>query len=165
MLGGILVAGCSVLGPGRVPRTAQLDGRHLTIPVVVRNDNMQDVTVYVLHGGLRTRIGTATAAATSALSFPAHFAGPSGMIRLSGVPTIGGRSGFRRSVLSEPIAVYVGERVVWSLEPDLARSTIAVYDNYVPTDTAQSPARSDSLGGNASLGRRGAARTFGASRL
>lgn len=108
------------------------------IPVEIRNDNMQAVNIYILHGGLRTRIGVADAAQASSFFFPASYSDGAGRVQLIAVPLIGGRFGWRKSIQSDPIVVHAGERVIFSLEPDLARSTIAVYsmDILTPADSA-----------------------------
>ena len=112
--------------------------RGAVIPVEVRNDNMQAVSVYIMHGGLRTRIGIADAAQGSSFFFPASYSDGAARVQLLAVPLIGGRFGWRRSIQSEPIVVHAGERVIFSLDSDLARSTIAVYamDVLMPKDSA-----------------------------
>jgi hypothetical protein len=115
------------------PEDAAMVG--VVIPVQVQNDNMQDVNIFVLHGGMRTRIGVAGAAQATAFTFPAHYSAGATMVQLAAVPLIGGRFGWRKSVLSEPVVVHGGERLVFTLESDLSRSTIAVY----PLQPAVSP--------------------------
>lgn len=116
------------------------------IPVAVQNDNMQDLTIFVLHDGARTRIGVAGAAQSTNFIFPTQYAANAGTVRLAAVPLIGGRFGWRKSIVSEAISVHYGERVVFSLEPDLARSTIAVYAMTIeePPDSARLPAADSS---------------------
>lgn len=128
----------AVPGSGAGEPSASLAAR-LPIPLDVRNDNMQDVTIYVVHGGIKTRLGYATAASLNSFAFPASFSEGAVAVRFLAVPVIGGRAGFRRSVLSEPISVRLGERVAWTLEPDLARSIITVYASTMapPADSTQ----------------------------
>ena len=120
---------CSKLRPAAYPSAAEdaLELHGAVIPVQIQNDNMQDLNIYVLHGGLKTKIGIAGAAQTSAFTFPAHYSAGATTVRLAAVPLIGGRFGWRKSILSDPVVVHGGQRVVFSLESDLARSTIAVY--------------------------------------
>lgn len=116
------------------------------IPVEVQNDNMQDVNVYVLHGGLKSRVGVAGAASATTFTFPARYSAGAVTVQLMAVPLIGGRFGFRRSILSDPITVHAGQRILFNLESDLARSTIGVYalDVLQPVDTTQGRATTDS---------------------
>lgn len=132
-------ASCSWLRPLAVESDATGAPMHgAVIPVEIRNDNMQAVNIYILHGGLRTRIGIADAAQASSFFFPASYTEGAARVQLVAVPLIGGRFGWRKSIQSEPIVVHAGERVIFSLESDLARSTIAVYtmDTVAPADTA-----------------------------
>lgn len=141
-VGGALGA-CSYMRSG----TAQSAGEDpfefhgAIIPVEVQNDNMQDLNIFVLHGGSRTRIGIAGAAQKTNFNFPAHYSAGAATVRLAAVPLIGGRFGWRKSILSEAINVHGGERVVFSLESDLARSTIAIYAMVIrdPADTVPPP--------------------------
>lgn len=132
-------AACGRLRPvGAGSEAAGAPMRGAVIPVEIRNDNMQAVNIYILHGGLRTRIGVADAAQASSFFFPASYSESAGRVQLVAVPLIGGRFGWRKSIQSDPIVVHAGERVIFSLEPDLARSTIAVYsmDILTPADSA-----------------------------
>lgn len=132
-------AACSRLRPLAVESDASGAPIHgAVIPVEIRNDNMQAVNIYILHGGLRTRIGIADAAQASSFFFPASYSEGASRVQLVAVPLIGGRFGWRKSIQSDPIVVHVGERVIFSLESDLSRSTIAVYamDTMTPGDSA-----------------------------
>lgn len=160
-LAAALVAGaasCSRLRPLAVESDATGAPIHgAVIPVEIRNDNMQAVNIYILHGGLRTRIGIADAAQASSFFFPASYSEGASRVQLVAVPLIGGRFGWRKSIQSEPIVVHVGERVIFSLESDLARSTIAVYtmDTVAPGDSTSRdsvppPMRSGATAGSGS---------------
>lgn len=119
------------------------------IPLEVQNDNMQDVNVYVLHGGLRSRIGIAGAASATTFAFPARYSAGATTVQLMAVPLIGGRFGFRHSILSDPITVHAGQKILFNLESDLSRSTIGVYalDVLQPADSAAPATRADSSSG------------------
>ena len=133
-------AACSRLRPLAMESDATGAPIHgAVIPVEIRNDNMQAVSIYLLHGGLRTRIGIADAAQASSFFFPASYSEGAARVQLVAVPLIGGRFGWRKSIQSEPIVVHMGERVVFSLEPDLGRSTIAVYAMEVLTPADSAP--------------------------
>lgn len=147
-------AACGHLRTGGAgPDVAGAPMHGAVIPVEIRNDNMQAVNIYILHGGLRTRIGVADAAQASSFFFPASYSEGAGRVQLVAVPLIGGRFGWRKSIQSEPIVVHAGERVIFSLEPDLARSTIAVYSmdiltpaDSAPRDSVPPPPRSSTIG-------------------
>ena len=119
------------------------------IPVEVQNDNMQDVNVYVLHGGLRSRVGVAGAASATTFTFPARYSAGAVTVQLLAVPLIGGRFGFRHSIVSDPVTVHAGQRILFNLESDLSRSTIGVYalDVLQPGDSTQGRATTDSSTG------------------
>ena len=124
----------------------------LTIRVDVQNDNMQDVNVYVLHGGLRSRVGVAGAASASSFTFPAYYAARATMVQIAAVPLIGGRFGWRKSIISDPVAVQFGQRIQFSLESDLSRSTIAVYAIAdTSSDSTRTKTPSDSNAGKTPL--------------
>lgn len=114
------------------------------IPVEIQNDNMQDLSIFVLHNGTKTKIGIAGAAQATTFTFPARLSQGAATVQLAAVPLIGGRFGWRKSIVSEAISVHQGERVVFNLESDLARSTIAVYAMMItePADTVRPPADS-----------------------
>ena len=139
--------GCSTLRPAASAppesEAGQGEWHGAVIPVAIQNDNMQDLNIYVLHGGMRTRIGIAGAAQATAFTFPAHYSSGATTIRIAAVPLIGGRFGWRKSIISDAVVVHAGQRIVFSLESDLARSTIAVYAMNV-VDPADSTAGRDS---------------------
>lgn len=122
------------------------EGVGAVIPVQVQNDNMQDVNVYVVHGGLRSRVGIAGAASATTFVFPARYSAGAVTVQLLAVPLIGGRFGFRHSILSDPITVHAGQRILFNLESDLSRSTIGVYalDVLQPADSTQGRTTTDS---------------------
>lgn len=156
-------AGCGTLrsaASARPPESEEAQGEWhgAVIPVAIQNDNMQDLNIYVLHGGMRTRIGVAGAAQASTFTFPAHYSAGATTVRIAAVPLIGGRFGWRKSITSDAVVVHAGQRIVFSLESDLARSTIAVYamEAVDPADSAKAPRDSSTAGaaGEASPHRR-----------
>ena len=114
------------------------------IPVQIQNDNMQDLSIFLVHNGTKTKIGIVGAAQATTVTFPARFSDGAATVRIAAVPLIGGRFGWRKSIVSEAISVHRGERVVFNLESDLARSTIAVFAMEIsqPADTLRAPADS-----------------------
>lgn len=92
------------------------------VSLEVQNNHWLDVVLYVVHDGQRTRLGTATAARTTTFRLPSKLLGQLGEIRLIADPV-----GERGVLSSEAVVVKPGTRVVWTLESDLTRSSLAVY--------------------------------------
>jgi hypothetical protein len=92
------------------------------IALVVENHHWSDVIVSLLHDGVVERIGLATAAKTSTFIIPSRRVGPSGLVRLRahavGAPDDHTTDGF---------LVRPGQEIEWTLESDLARSSVAVH--------------------------------------
>jgi len=88
----------------------------------VENNHWLDVTVYVLHDGERTRLGLVTASSTQSFTLLARLVGQSHELALLG-EAVGSRDAARTEVLS----VRPGQRIEWTLESDLRRSSIGVY--------------------------------------
>ena len=86
----------------------------------VENHNWLDITLYVEHDGMRERVGLATAATTSTLVLPGRLVGQGGILQLVADPV-----GARGSLVSEPVSVGPLRRVVWTIESDLRRSSVA----------------------------------------
>lgn len=113
----LLVAGCG----GKQKETS----RPLpTGPTSLRieNQNWLDVNIYVVHDGQRSRLGAATAARTTELAIPPALLGQLGAIRLIADPV-----GSSKAITSPTVVVKAGTRLVWTLAPDLSRSSLAVY--------------------------------------
>jgi len=91
------------------------------ITVRVVNHAWLDVTVYLLQGNHRDRIGVATASTTSTFQISLRQLSAGGEYRLYGDPV-----GSRQTVRSEPLRAQDGDVVTWTLEDDLARSSIDV---------------------------------------
>ena len=92
------------------------------VQVVVRNHHWHDVRIFAVHGGQRHRIGTVTAALPGRLRLPSRLLGSQRTVQLLAV-AIGGRT----RVLTEVLRVSPGQRIVWTLESDLDRSSAAVW--------------------------------------
>lgn len=93
-----------------------------TIKVV--NQNLQDMVVYILHDGRRDRLGNATAATTTNFEFRLRRLGAGREFALQ-VDPIGGR----QPVRTETYLARDGALVTWTLETDLRRSTVTVFDD------------------------------------
>lgn len=90
--------------------------------LVVENHNWLDVTIYVVHDGQRSRLGSATAAKTTNFTIRPSELGQMGAIQLIGDPV-----GSSEGIASPRVVVKPGNRLVWTLQTDLSRSSLAVY--------------------------------------
>ena len=112
------LAGC-LKPPPAMPSDPISTGR---VILTVNNNYRADVTVYVLSDGQPTRVGLATSATTATFDISSRLLGQGRQVRLRADP-IGGRTVYT----SELIRVGPGQRIEWTLETDLSRSSIAVY--------------------------------------
>jgi len=92
------------------------------IALVVENHHWSDVIVYLLHDGVSDRIGLATAVKTSIFIIPSRRLGTAALIRLRGHPV-----GAPDDHTTEAFVVQPGQEIEWTLESDLARSSVAVH--------------------------------------
>jgi hypothetical protein len=92
------------------------------IALVVENHHWSDVVVSVLHDGVVERIGLATAVKTSTFIIPSRRLGTSGLIRLRGHPV-----GAPDDHTTDAFVVRPGQEIEWTLESDLAHSSVAVH--------------------------------------
>ena len=88
----------------------------------MNNNYRADITVYVIADGQPTRVGLATSSTTATFDIPGRLLGQGRQVRLRADPI-----GARTTYTSELIRVGPGQRIEWSLETDLNRSSIAVY--------------------------------------
>jgi hypothetical protein len=91
------------------------------VALTVRNHHWADVRVYAIHGGVRERLGLVPAASSRRFELPSRILSAGASIRLEASP-VGGAHGFT----SENILVRPGQVVTWTLETELARSTVMV---------------------------------------
>jgi hypothetical protein len=92
------------------------------ISLVVENHHWNDVVVSVVHDGVTERVGLATATKTSTFFFPSRRLGTSGLIQLKGHAV-----GAPDDHTTDPFLIQPGQEVQWTLESDLAHSSVAVY--------------------------------------
>jgi hypothetical protein len=92
------------------------------IVLVVENHHWTDVVVSVLHDGVVERIGLVTAVKTSTLTIPSRRLGPSGVIQLR-AHAVGGPDDHT----SDSFPIRPGQEITWTLESDLAGSSVAVH--------------------------------------
>jgi len=106
----------------KAAREAALDVPEAEIALRVTNHNFLDVTVYALHNGQRTRVGTVTGSSAQVFYLPARLLGLGREIQLLGDPI--GSTDF---ALTETLIVQPGQYIEWTLETDLRRSSVGVY--------------------------------------
>jgi hypothetical protein len=92
------------------------------VALVVENHHWNDVVVSVLHDGVVERIGLAIAVKTTTFIIPSRRLGAAGLIRLRGHPV-----GAPDDHTTDAFIVQPGQEIQWTLESDLARSSVAVH--------------------------------------
>jgi hypothetical protein len=92
------------------------------IALVIDNHHWNDVVISVLHDGVADRIGLATAVKISTFTIPSRRLGTSGIIRLRAHAV-----GAPDDHTTDAIPVQPGQQIDWTLESDLARSSVAVH--------------------------------------
>lgn len=103
----LVVAGCRSTGGARAPA-----GQRSEAFVRVENRSMLDMTIYVLRGGERRRLGLVNALSTQVLPIPSVLIDGSGVLRFLADP-IGGN----RTPVSEEIFVRDGDVVQLIIPP------------------------------------------------
>jgi hypothetical protein len=88
----------------------------------VENRHWLDVDLYAIQSGHRMRLGSITATSTKDFAFP-----PSVTRQLAPIQLLAAPVGSPRSLVTESIVVKPGTRVDWTLESNLATSTLSVY--------------------------------------
>ena len=114
-----VLAGCShTHSAGADTAPAPDEGWTLT----VINHHWLDVSVYVISDGGRSHIALVAATQTESFELPARMITGGRLIIVEANPI-----GANRTVRTERLAVQGGQRVEWTLETGLERSTVAVY--------------------------------------
>jgi hypothetical protein len=90
--------------------------------IVVINHHWLDVTVYLVHDGQRTRVGTVTATTTQQFDLSARLLGATRRVSL-----IGEAVGSKEAVRTETLTLQPGQYIEWTLENALQRSSVALY--------------------------------------
>lgn len=114
----LLLASCAT---GR-PRAPAASTRIEPSSLIIRNNHWSDVTIWVMTGGQRNRLGTVTAARSARFTFPRYTLNYSGEVRL-----IANALADARPLVTETIVLRPGSVVEWTLESSLQRSSLAVY--------------------------------------
>jgi hypothetical protein len=125
----VFVAGCFIFGRGKAASQAPVNGPEGEIALNVVNHNYLDVVIYVLHHGVRTRVGSVTGSTSTVFLLPARLLGQGREIQLRGY-AIGKKDtalGGEEYASTEILIVQQGQYIEWTLETDLRRSSVAVY--------------------------------------
>ena len=101
-----MIASVGVLACGPAARQADSGAARAETAVQVRNNNFFDVTVYLLDGGARVRLGTVTGLSSRTLMVAPHLVRGPRELRFLIDPIGGGRSW-----TSEPILITPGDIV------------------------------------------------------
>src|SRR6266511_331181 len=84
------------------------------IALRVSNHNFLDVTIYVVHDGQRTRVGTVTGSSSQVFFLPFRLLGQGREIQLLGDPI-----GSTQLARTERLVVQPGQYIDWTLETEL----------------------------------------------
>jgi hypothetical protein len=114
----LLVAGAAACASHR---PAPVDPRG-EFALSVINHHWLDVTIYVVHNGERTRVGTVTASSSERFLLAGRLLGATREVYL-----IGDVVGSPEVVRTEILLVQPGQYIEWTLENPLRRSSVAVY--------------------------------------
>lgn len=123
----LVLGGCLT----RKPEGTSLSPVALTysVPLTIESRFREDVTVFVLHDGIASRLTRAGSASTTKFVIPKHLIGSLGEISLLLEP-VGSRSGMADRVQSPRVRVLPGQSLLWTLESNLSRSFLEI----VPSD-------------------------------
>lgn len=115
----LLVTGCmwhrpAAEGGGPVAMT-------YSVPVTVESRFREDLTLFVLHDGMASRMTRVGSSSTTRFVIPAHLVGSLGELTLL-VEGVGARSGMSDRFTTGRMRVLPGQGIVWTLETRLERS-------------------------------------------
>jgi hypothetical protein len=117
----VLTAALLACGPHR-GRPAGRTEAPANVTLQVTNHNFLDITVFVLHDGQFLRVGLVTGSTTQSFTLPGRMLALSHEIALRG-EAVGSAAVAR----TETLTVLPGQRIEWTLETDLRRSSVGVY--------------------------------------
>ena len=116
----VVNAGCGLLSSSRSQEPAKAKTRSPVL-VEVQSHNWNDITVYLLAGGLPQRLGMVSALGEASFDFPSVRLNNSAGVRLRALPVAG------KPFTSETILVQPGQVISWVLENNLSASSFSVY--------------------------------------
>ena len=90
--------------------------------LTIINHHWLDVSVYVMSDGGRSHVALVPATFTQTFEMPARMITNGRLITIEANPI-----GANRTIRTERLSVQGGQRVEWTLETGLERSTVAVY--------------------------------------
>ena len=111
------LAACSHRNAGE---TATNPDEGWTLTVI--NHHWLDVSIYVMSDGGRSHVALVPATQTQSFEMPARMITNGRLITIEANPI-----GANRTIRTERLAVQGGQRVEWTLETGLERSSVAVY--------------------------------------
>ena len=106
--------------------TSAVSAEQGSIVIHIDNRNYNDMTIYVVHDGVKSRLDRVTAASTIVLTLPRRMVGQMGFIQLVAAP-LGVHGGIMPAFSSERLVVTQARRIEWTLEDHLDRSYVGVY--------------------------------------
>jgi hypothetical protein len=110
------LAGCA-----RRHQVASADSAEEAVVLIVDNRNWQDVVIYAVHDGSRSRLGMVVTARTATFTLPPSYVTKGGDLYFIADPV-----GATRSFSSERVVVQPGQYIEWTLESGLERSSLLV---------------------------------------
>lgn len=108
----LLLAFASTLSCRTGGAPANADSGPATTTIDVQNNDFNDMTVYVVMNGQRTRLGVAPGLKTTVLTIPRYLVFSGSTLRFVGDPT-----GGNRTPVSEEIDVSPGDQLVMIINP------------------------------------------------
>ena len=115
------VPSCGLIFPHNDPAPKSSSDNPNSVSVEVESHNWNDITVYLMAGGLPQRLGMVTALGAASFDFPSQRLNNSAGVRLRALPIAG------QAFTSETILVLPGQVITWTLENNLDRSSFSVY--------------------------------------
>jgi hypothetical protein len=122
VLAGILGLTLGCFGNSAPQNDVALSDATGPIAVEVENHGWNDAAIYVVSGGVMTRVGTVTGVSSRTFMVPSERVRATGDFRLIAHP-IGGTGGLS----TEQLLVRPGQLVRWTLEQHLPNSSVGVY--------------------------------------
>ena len=116
------LAACARPKPVGAPAPARERFQEQTT-LMVENRSFQDVVIWVIHDGTRSRVGSVTAAASANFVMKRDILSQAGTLQFAAHAVGEGR----RIFVSDPIGVQPGQRVEWLLESGFERSSLTVH--------------------------------------
>jgi hypothetical protein len=114
------VTGCGLLSSGDPAPSSNIPVRGEVL-VEIESHNWNDITVYLMAGGLPQRLGMVSALGSATFDFPPQRLNTSTGVRLRALPVAG------RPFTTETILVLPGQVISWTLENNLNASSFSVY--------------------------------------